>query len=68
MDMDTAQRLELLRDTQTSMRTLLGYTVRRAADESCPVCGAPLYTGTAVYEDDGGEVLGCAACINVRYV
>lgn len=67
MNYTTAERLGILRDAQCSMRTLLGYTQRDSAGECCPVCGAPLYDGTAFYESDDGEVIGCAACINVRY-
>lgn len=67
MDYTTTERLAAMRDAQSSMRTLLGYTERGGAGEACPVCGARLYEGTAVYESDDGELLGCAACINVRY-
>ncbi|MEG2930561.1 MAG: hypothetical protein RR825_02125 [Ruthenibacterium sp.] len=67
MDYKTAEQLALMRDAQCGMRTLLGYTAREPISEICPVCGAPLYDGTAVYESDDGEMLGCSACINVRY-
>lgn len=67
MDCTTAERLAQMRDAQCSMRTMLGYSECAGAGESCPVCGARLYEGTALYESDDGEVLGCGACINVRY-
>ncbi|MEG1175885.1 MAG: hypothetical protein RSD62_04470, partial [Ruthenibacterium sp.] len=67
MDYKEVERLNQMRDAQCGMRTLLGYTTRENTCDTCPVCGAPLYDGTAVYESDDGEMLGCAACINVRY-